>query len=482
MNREECIAAIRSGAGKFSLSETLVVFPRRVEAHGVFPQRIPADDGFITSSSERFRISVLVGHDADIPHPRSENFVGREDFGFAKGIIDLSLFFRIPAVQPPVERQQFDRYSILHFEFDRIEFASEVDTTKQAAAIYATGLLLDYKLIAPDKRTVVVEQNAFFGERPSWRLDTAEGELLPNWRFALIQRDKDLEFHLEKTGTDGSTFDDEQRVVDAFLRSVAFIHGQHAWPFCFRHMRDGEYATDWVRPPKPSIPSPHQPFNERIWFNARVGKIAWSFQDALRRAFEFFFRESVVAEEIAELLHQTRDATSGPVHKKVHNIAVCALLDSAVAAIYEHRVKPVHQPPAKAFDLARREVLDFIDGQRTASNDKARLEALERFKKRISDTSYWSTREKFSAVVKTLGLTWERDWQDLYDFWAKWRHRLVHRGARGVESKDPGDDFKVESRVAGAIYLLVLRLMGYEGIAIRSVFEDAFTKIGQTKS
>jgi hypothetical protein len=197
MNREECIAAIRNGAGKFSLSEILVVFPRQIKDH-VFPQRIPANDGFITSSSERFRISVLAGHDADIPQPGSQNFAGREDFGFAKGIIDLSLFFRVPAVQPSVERQQFDRHSILHFDFDRIEFASEVDTARQATTIHVTGLLLDYKLIAPDKRTVVVEQNAFFGERSSWRLDTAEGELLPNWRFALIQRDKDLEFHLEK--------------------------------------------------------------------------------------------------------------------------------------------------------------------------------------------------------------------------------------------------------------------------------------------
>ena len=89
---------------------------------------------------------------------------------------------------------------------------------------------------------------------------------------------------------------------------------------------------------------------------------------------------------------------------------------------------------------------------------------------------YWHTREKFQAVVDELGLKWSTDWEDLYKFWDKWRNPIIHRASRSTTERDFAT-FKIQSRIAGAIYLLVLRVMGYKGIAIKSVFEDVFTNL-----
>jgi hypothetical protein len=53
---------------------------------------------------------------------------------------------------------------------------------------------------------------------------------------------------------------------------------------------------------------------------------------------------------------------------------------------------------------------------------------------------------------------------------------VIHRGGRPTD-EDDFTTFKIQSRFAGAIYLLILRAMGYSGIAIKSVFEDKFAKI-----
>src|ERR1700730_18596349 len=105
MNRTECIAAIRSGNAKFSLSEVLVVFPKRLDDGRLFPRRVPANDGFITSSKEDFRISILVSSGDSGAGALAGGFLDRDDFGFVKGIIDLALFFRVPALRPCVERE-----------------------------------------------------------------------------------------------------------------------------------------------------------------------------------------------------------------------------------------------------------------------------------------------------------------------------------------------------------------------------------------
>jgi hypothetical protein len=129
----------------------------------------------------------------------------------------------------------------------------------------------------------------------------------------------------------------------------------------------------------------------------------------------------------------------------------------------------------------RTEIIEIIRQQKSISigegdRPAAAQHVRDRLISRLSTTTYWDTREKFRAVVEGLGLKWCNDWENLYHFWNKWRHPIIHRATRDTDEHD-FTTFKIQSRLAGAIHLLILRSMGYSGIAIKSVFEDVFTNI-----
>ena len=444
MDRDKCIELIRTGCAKFSANDVTVSLPNASLT----------ENGFITCSDRRFRLSLRAPAGVE-PPSLTTTFVGRDQFGTATGQMDHSLAFKIPAIQPCMAFDTANQNVTLHFNFDRLDFSEESSPQNPGEEIEVSGLLENYELIA---------------------LGTVEDKLPDNWSFGMIQRGKDLEFVLRKSGGKRSRFDEERCVTEAFLRSIAFIHGQHAGPLWMRHRRDGKYVLDWIRPPRQSTRSPHRPFNERIWFNARVGQITWSFNESLLCAFKFFLTKSDLAEEIAELLHQIRDATAGDLVRRVNNIVLCALLDSAVNAICESRIRLEDNPAKQEFDRVRTSIVDTIKEQSSPSVDKTTAKALDRWSNILSNTSYWYTREKFQAVVDDLGLKWSTDWEDLYKFWDKWRHPIIHRASRSIAEHDFAT-FKIQSRIAGAIYLLVLRAMGYKGIAVKSAFEDVFTNL-----
>lgn len=468
MNRDRCIKLIRTGSAKFCANDVKISFPKDspLDQH---------HDGYITCREGRFRLSLRALPPTNV-EPLVTKFVGASDFGTAKGLIDGSMIFRIPRLQPSGAHNQVGRNVIQHFNFDRLDFSDESPPLFAAESVEVNGLLEDFELIAPEEKTSSIERTPF-GETESTSLNAAKGRLSEAWSYALVQREKDLEFILLKGDDNHSKFDDERRVTEAFLKSMAFIHGQHGWPIWMRHRRDGKYIFDWIRPPHPSIRSPHRPFNERIWFNARIGQITWRFNDALLCAFNFFVSQSELANEIAQLLHQLREATSGGPVKRVNNIVLCALLESAVNAIYEDRAQSEKMTTEQEFDRLRIDLIETIRQKAGMGNElSATKHAGERLIGILSNASYWHAREKFQTVVGQLGLEWCEDWENLYHFWNKWRHPVIHRAGSRTDDDD-FTTFKIQSRFAGAIHLLTLRAMGYRGIAIKSVFEDAFARI-----
>jgi hypothetical protein len=101
-----------------------------------------------------------------------------------------------------------------------------------------------------------------------------------------------------------------------------------------------------------------------------------------------------------------------------------------------------------------------------------------RFEAIIKNAESYAAGKKFRLVGEYLGLKWEGDWQEVYKFWARWRPRLVHRGSGGDDGTDSvAEHFNIGSRVVGAIHMIVLRLMGYEGLMVNSTFEDQIRRI-----
>jgi hypothetical protein len=188
-------------------------------------------------------------------------------------------------------------------------------------------------------------------------------------------------------------------------------------------------------------------------------------------AFAFFLEESELGKEVEQLLFQVRES-KGP----TCNIALCALLESLVNAVFEDRCLNGHSNLVSEFSAVRGECLGMLDA-RLAAEVGNRKKTLARLRRILENANYWSTREKFRAVAENLGLSWEGDWENLYQFWAANRGGLVHRGSRKRDEDDVSTGFQVQSRAAGAINMIILKLMGYKGIVNSSVFEDQFKRI-----
>ncbi len=69
-------------------------------------------------------------------------------------------------------------------------------------------------------------------------------------------------------------------------------------------------------------------------------------------------------------------------------------------------------------------------------------------------------------------------WQDLYTQWRKFRNPMSHRMSKDNKTEGSvADDMIAESRIAGAINCMILKLMNYTGFVRLSAFEDKYGKI-----
>lgn len=67
--------------------------------------------------------------------------------------------------------------------------------------------------------------------------------------------------------------------------------------------------------------------------------------------------------------------------------------------------------------------------------------------------------------------------QDAWAIWQKTRHGSVHSILNPNIRKTPLGHYTAAGRIAGAINVLILKLIGYSGIVCSSVFEEKFHKI-----
>jgi hypothetical protein len=497
MNRKKFIEQVRHGSASFRVDEVKVRFPSG-EVSG---------SGALELSQGQFRLNLRLS-DGILPLQTRGGVLTKKDFGSLEGIIDHDVPFQVKNLPPHHEYSSHNGRLTLRYDLDAIELSpigsdtqtydqirrslellessepteeSTVETAvseQKTSCVTFSGLLLGFKLIARNAATRIEEHNDFLGDTTSTRNDTQCGDLSDDWEYGLIERGEDVAFHLHlKDGRKSGNTSQDLAVLDAFLKAVAFIHGQHAWPFTLQFRRDHKLITDRVRPPKVAKRSPHQPFNERIWFNAVVGNLQWDFGTALQKAYTFFHEENELSAEVSQLLFLCREAAGGDAYTTITNIALCSLLDSAVNLVFDAEIETREAKAMAGFNDARSTLLDFI-AERIATIGDAENEPWKRFHSILSNSEFVAAREKFRAVGEFLGLKWEGDWQEVYRFWAKWRPRLVHRGTASADGEEEiAAEFNVGSRVIGAIHMLVLKLMGYEGIMLSSAFEDQFRKI-----
>lgn len=491
MNKKDFLKAVRRTREKFR-ADNIVVSTGTGELSG---------KGIVEVTDGRFRIHVNLSGETRRPELPQGIKVLRE-FWLIQGLIEDEISFSVRSL-PSNSSQNYTfgqpQRSSLEFSANRMELAPtgfdcltsqqvyelQQQATGQAGIGNATStdaapprnvqitfnaVLPDFKLIERNGGTETTKKNVFLGESSHSSLDTFHGKM-NGWEYGLVERDGDLHVHLLSTAEHQSQGEDHDwQLFHAFLNALAFTHTQHAWPFSVEHRRDGKLLTDRIQLNDDVADSPHAPFSDALAFNNLTKKLSWKFEDALEKAYTFFSSDAKLAREAENLLFIFREATARGIPKRIALLSLCSLLESLVRAIYEEEIAPKKAAETAEFQKVKKEACDEFN--------KRSQPAYQRLSSILANADSVNIRMRFDAVFDHLGLKPQEKWQELHGLWSKFRNPISHRMSKANESEESHkEDLLAESRIAGAINCMILKLMNYSGYVRLSVFEDKYAQI-----
>ena len=182
-----------------------------------------------------------------------------------------------------------------------------------------------------------------------------------------------------------------------------------------------------------------------------------------------------MSKEVSEILFLFREADEG-VHSEITTIALCSLFENLVRLIFRElnlKEKAAGSSDLKLFEEAKSEIADQINQQITAKG-----EGYRRLYNIVRSAQPFSIEQMFQAVVNHFGLKWQDDMEIVFNTWKSARNPIVHDKMRANISEDELKEATInESRIAGAINILLLKLFGYSGWMRSSTFEDKYREI-----
>jgi len=487
LNKQDFKKVIRQSSAQFHVDDVLVSMDSgqlhgkgRLEAtrHG-FKLSVTLDEGCLSPKMPegikmRREFWTVQGKIEDeisftvrsLPSSRSENYTSgppyRVSLEFSANQMELApIGFECLTSQQVCELQQ---------QATGQPIAAGVEAPPQNTKVAFHAVLPNFKLIERNGVTETTKKNVFLGESHHSSLDTFHAEI-SDWEYGLVEQDGDLHVHLHSKAEHQSAGEDHDwRLFRAFLNALAFTHAQHAWPFSVEHRRDGKLLTDRIQLNENAAISPHAPFSEALAFNNRTKKLSWKYEDALEKAYTFFRSDAKLAREAEHLLFIFREATAQGIPKRIALLSLCSLLESLVRAIYEEEIAPTKAAETADFQKVKKEVCaDFNQRGQPAYQ---RLSAI------ITSADSVNIRMRFDAVFEHLGLKPPEKWQELHRLWSKFRNPISHRMSKANESDESyEEDLLAESRIAGAINCMILKLMNYSGYVRRSAFEAKYAQI-----
>ncbi len=477
MKKAEILKAMRQNGSRFRMDDITIETGSTTFA----------GKGFLETDRESFRLTVLLADSGTIP-PSITGYISSANFWVIKGLIEDEIYVKLCAAPSGTSHNhRFGREKRLSLEFwsSHLEVTPsgldglsnrerrELQTGKpevvsaQPVPIYFLAILPKFKLIEHNGGTCTETKNDYLGESNSSSSDTFLGQLR-DWNYGLIERDGDLHVHFDSKEDYRLTGDEDSVSFNAFLSALAFAHGKHAWPVSLQHWRDGKLILHRIHLRGEVARTPHAPFTETLAFGNAIGRYKWSFSDVLEKGHSFFVDRTRLSEECLNLQFLLREASAAGVPQRISLLTLCSLLESLIRAIYEEKVSPDEVNEVQSFLTAKAELLKDLRQQ----NRPKRLITI------LENAEPVNTRLRFEIVLNKLGLTAKPFWQDLYRLWSGFRNPLSHRMSSKSDSEnDLKEATLAESQLAGAINLIVLKLMGYSGPVRLSAFEDKYTQI-----
>jgi hypothetical protein len=477
MRADDFVKIVRKGSDKLRVDD-VVVTTNEGESHG---------KGMLQISRERLELDMTLNVGDTLPEVRCGNYTKRDRWKLT-GVLEDELRFRCD-VWPETYSNRSWPSGITKYKFG-VNPIYLVPSGLDAMSAQEHSALLDQSgdksnSVTADPQRVQsaaceksevdtsVHFDAILFEYPTFREslgDKITGEIAGyDFTLASDNADGDLQVSLSsKKGYRSASEEEDWKKFRAMMDALAFTHGAHPWPYRLEYWRGGRKIADQItcadRLPRTS----HTPFDKRLAWNARVGNVEWDYLDALSKAAAFFESGSTLSEEVANILFLFREADDG-VHSEITTTVLCTLFENLVRVLFRElklEEKALQEDPALAqFEQAKSDVLSLIA--------KSAGDEYERVRKVLATASPFSQREMLQAVARHFELKWETDLESIFKTWQQVRNRLVHNTSRAHRTEDQWKELLPnESRIAGGINVLLLKLFGYSGLMRASALEQ----------
>lgn len=254
----------------------------------------------------------------------------------------------------------------------------------------------------------------------------------------------------------------------SFLYALGFVSGRDAWPQDVKVSTPFKTVKHTLKVPRESRKSDSALLTDTACANGA------DFADALQCATVFFLNKAQLGADVNELLFLSRSATSSQTPHEVGTLALCSIFEGMVDHLDEALLSEVEHEHEAVFDEAKKTLLaacnELKGGLPANSTNLAR--SYERLAGSVGAARFARFKDKLERLVAHLGLPWANCFDLALSAWQKNRNSLAHGklASRSLELDS-------QSRMAGAINLLVAAAMGYKGLAVFSRGEDRYQRI-----
>jgi len=465
MTADEFAALVCSRSGKVRVTRVLLhAEGSQIRGHGL-----------LEITHKRLALHLEVNPKTPMPK-RQKNIWKAEDFWSLSGTIEGDLRFSCNRVSTGQRtdhwktRKAPQTIQVLHLSHLELQTAGwdKLTTAKKRKAIGLApehrtkfpkvvfeAVLIGCPQIFVNAGTDTTIQNDFLEKRTSSSADTFV-DRADDYDFGLIKNGEDLHVHLRsKRRFCSKNEEDDRRRFRALLDAVGFTHGVDPWPFRLSHCRDGRKVLDQIQAPRNVTSSPHAPFDQSLGLT--VGRHKRGARNSpVRIAARFFENQNAISAKISHLLFLCRASTADSVDLRVRTLPLCSLFEGIVNLLFDHlKLEAELRAKDAQFDA-------YIRYQDRLCLRLKKLAArsnvpLQRLAGSLEHATAFRTKDKFRALCDHFGLN-QKEMDRCFESWAKRRNPLSH----GEWDSDI-EDFIHQSRIAGAINILVLKVMGYSG-------------------
>ncbi len=465
MTADEFATLVRSGKGSIRVSNAVLRAEGcQIRGHGLLK---------IT----RKRLALHLEVNSKTAMPKSQKTIWKaEDFWSLSGVIEGDLRFSCKRVSPGRRTEHWKTgkaarttqvLHLSHLELQTTGWDKLTDAQKRKAIGLPPGKRAKFPRVVFDAVLTGCEQifvnagtdtkieNDFLGKWGSSSADTFI-DRANDYDFAVIKEGDDLHVHLRsKAGFRSKSEDDDRRRFQALLNAVGFTHGVHPWPFRTTYWRDGRKNLDEISSARAVTQTVHRPFDGGL--GTTPGRKKKGAQNSpIRIAARFFEKEKGLSEKLSYLLFLCRAGAADSVDMRVRTLPLCSLFEGIVDLLFDHlKLEKELRAKDPQFDyyIRQRDRLCSRLKKFAAKNNSA----LQRLAGSLEHAKAFRVKDKFGALCDHFGLN-QKDMNRHFESWAKRRNPLTHG-----QWDSTIEDFIHQSRIAGAINILVLKLMGFSG-------------------